>query len=386
MNRDGLFSSQRLESAGIVVTRLRFHTWCCVILLFLFGAGCLVPAVAQRSNASSCITTFDVPGQLNTIPYAINDAGQIAGNVSAEVFSMLGPGFLRETDGTFTVFEVTGSSSTNPTSISASGQITGWYYDASFVIHGFLRESDGTIITFDPIGSGNTNPLSINPSGQITGWYYDASGDHGFLRQADGTIISFDPPGSINTYATSINPAGQIVGNFYDTNRHGFLREADGTFITIDATPPGQYSATFADAISPAGEIAGNFITYAGTGYTAVLAFLRESDGTIIKFGPNGLGEYPNGFGVYPISINAAGQIAGLWEAPPSNVGFLRESDGTEVFINPTNSFDTEVHSMNSTGQITGYYQDGINFQYYGFLVNCGPGVPHKGKIAVRKN
>ena len=54
--------------------------------------------------------------------------------------------------------------------------------------HGFVRTQRGEITTFDVSGAGSgsgqgTIPNSNDPEGEITGYYVDASGVlHGFLR------------------------------------------------------------------------------------------------------------------------------------------------------------------------------------------------------------
>src|SRR5207245_1140080 len=96
---------------------------------------------------------------------------------------------------TITSFDVPGAIDTFPTSINPAGVITGSYFD-SVGFHGFVRDARGAITSFDPPGSIRTNPASINPAGEITGRYGDSGGVHGFVRDRRGVITSFDPPGS----------------------------------------------------------------------------------------------------------------------------------------------------------------------------------------------
>jgi hypothetical protein len=114
----------------------------------------------------------------------------------------------------------------------------------TFLVSSAWPQSDApkkepTIITFDPPGSVFTLSLAINPAGAITGFYVDASNMvHGFLRAPDGTITTVDAPGADQgTVALSVNPAGVIAGNYHDGSNvlHGFLRDRHGTFTTFDA-------------------------------------------------------------------------------------------------------------------------------------------------------
>ena len=72
--------------------------------------------------------------------------------------------------------------------------------------------------------------MGLNGVGTVTGYYYDASNIvHGFSRgpSPPHPFVTFDAPGSVfGTIATSINSAGKIVG-FYRYCLwfiHGFLR------------------------------------------------------------------------------------------------------------------------------------------------------------------
>src|SRR4051812_41475098 len=86
---------------------------------------------------------------------------------------------------TITSFDVPGGLNTQPIAISSLGQITGSYQLPDTTrIRGFLRESTGRIVTFDVAGM-NTYPAAINAWGQITGIYTaDTAGTppfHAFL-------------------------------------------------------------------------------------------------------------------------------------------------------------------------------------------------------------
>ena len=143
----------------------------------------------------------------------------------------------------FTIFNVPGAGTgsgqgTYPAGINATGVMTGFYEDASNVLHGWVRAVDGSIITFDAAGAGTgafqgTDPYDVNASGEITGIVDDASNDrHGFVRAEDGTVTAFDAPGAgtgahQGTMPRAINASGQIVGDYIDASgvAHGFLYE-----------------------------------------------------------------------------------------------------------------------------------------------------------------
>jgi hypothetical protein len=59
----------------------------------------------------------------------------------------------------------------------------GSYFDVNSVAHGFERFVNGSYTSFDPPGAVyGTFPATNNPAGAVTGFYVDASGVvHGFL-------------------------------------------------------------------------------------------------------------------------------------------------------------------------------------------------------------
>ena len=216
-------------------------------VVYLFAA----LAITLQTSAQTIIT-FDAPGAgtgagQGTFADSINPKGEIAG-FSCDSASVR-HGYVRSAKGDFTTFDAPGAG-TSPfqgtaphvgRTINPAGAITGFYVDASDVVHGFLRAPDGTITTFDAPGAGTvtdsgqgTTPSSINPAGAIVGSSLDASNVyHGSLRDRDGNFTTFDAPGAGNatdsyqgTLATANNPSGKITGSYVDSGnlQHGFLR------------------------------------------------------------------------------------------------------------------------------------------------------------------
>jgi hypothetical protein len=62
--------------------------------------------------------------------------------------------FIRDAGGNFENIDVPGYVQTEPFAINVNGEITGIYYDVAFQnVGGFLREPDGQIITFTVPGA-----------------------------------------------------------------------------------------------------------------------------------------------------------------------------------------------------------------------------------------
>ena len=262
------------------------------------------------------------------------------------------------------MFDAPNSGGTIATAINSTGQITGYYQDTtSGITHGFLRETDGTIITFDgpPLTlaySDFTVGLAINSAGQIAGSYVEYSVpageflEHGFLRDSDGTITTFDIGHRVLNSA--INPAAQIAGSYVFSDlpspTAAFLRYSDGSITTFYD----HSGFTVFTAINAKGQITGDG--------GAIGSFLRQPDGTVTTFA------VPNASLTYPIGINSSTQITGYFQDTNLvNHGFLRRRDGTLARFRVPNASATVPVAINSLGQITGYYLD-ATYAYHGFL------------------
>jgi hypothetical protein len=260
---------------------------------------------------------------------------------------------------TFTTIDVQGAGTgalqgTLGVSINANGDIAGIYLVGGNVAHGFVRAADGTTTKFDAPNAGSganqgTFPLSINSGGDIAGMYFDTNNVyHGFVRDADGTITEFNVPGAgtvghRGTEPISINAAGDITG-IYTTNnplRHGFVRAASGTITTFDVTGAGktgsaQGQGTQPLSINAAGDIAGFYVAANGGFH----GFIRAADGTITApidvpgAGTSGGTEHHGSVvGTLPLSIDAAGDTTGIYtDASQVDHAFVRAADGTMTY------------------------------------------------------
>jgi hypothetical protein len=104
---------------------------------------------------------------------AINDRGDIAGNIGSD-------GFLMSRHGQFTTLSVPGSSSTMALGVNDSDEVVGVYVPSgnANALDGFTwTPQHGFSMVDDPHGIGTTTINGVNDFGQLVGFYVDAAGN-----------------------------------------------------------------------------------------------------------------------------------------------------------------------------------------------------------------
>jgi uncharacterized membrane protein len=272
-----------------------------ILAAIAVSAGVLA-ATSLANAAAYTYTQIDVPGAVQTIANAINNAEQIVGTS----FGTTGGGFLYQ-GGNFAPINVPGFSQAQ--GINDAAQIVGSFIDSTGT-HGFL-DTGGNFTQLDVPGATSTDANGINSAGQIVGTFLDSTGTvrHGFL-DTGSNFATIDVPGATETQAFGINNVGQIVGLFFDsTGQHGFL-DTGGIFTTIDV--PGasslcfESSCTIALGINDAGQIVGRF----GLFINGTVRGFLDTDGTITPIDAPAtiMGGLP---GTVASGINDMGQIVG---------------------------------------------------------------------------
>lgn len=236
-----------------------------------------------------------------------------------------------------------------------------------------------TINTFDVTGAtGGTFPAAINLSGTIAGSYFDAAGSHGFLRAPDGTTTTIDPPfciaGSTGiTTSDTINSAGAVVGictlSTGTSPQRVFLRDPMGNFTEISPpnNNPHNGMGVF-PSINDMGQIAGSYTDLSSHTHGFVVSPPYAS-GNYTIFDVPGDTYAETHIGIEPVSINSSGQVAGYYFVGSSTAyGFLRNPDNTfTTFPAPVATDRLQVTSMNDNAEITGFYTS--NFSTFEGLV-----------------
>ena len=383
----------------LIVPRFSPARWqaALTVSLLLCTHGLNPSAYAEQHGA----TTFDVPeagtasGQ-GTFAVGINLLGAITGYYIDAKNVM--HGFVRSPDGKLTTFDDPNATSqagggTLVHGINLEGAIVGGYLTATY--HGFVRSPDGKFTTVDwpgacamsvSEGCHGSGVWDNNAFGTIVGPYEDTSGNfvaHTGIRTPDGKFTTFEVPGSsmeagqgtLPATFSGLNQLGAITGVYYDKNNafHGYLRNPDGTFVKFEA--PGAdvtiaFNGTFPASLNDAGVITGDYYDVKEVSY----GFVRSPDGKFESFQVPGADTTPGNYnGTFPENINALGVIAGTY-IDSNNVyhGFVRCADGTiNTFDAPAAGAGTYQGTIpeanNLEGATTGYFVDGANVSH-GFV------------------
>ena len=302
------------------------------LLLTFFG-----PPVWALAITSYSFTTFDVPGATNTSASSINASGQAAGSYDGGAGSGEN-GIFVYSGGTFATLAIPGAVFISASSINANGQVAGYYRDQSYIAHGFVYDN-GTLKVLDVPGALYTYASGINDSGQVTGAYSDGVGEQGFLY-SNGAFATFAVPNADSTSVSSINASGQVAGDYYidGSGENGIFIYSGGAFTTFAI--PG--ADIFAKSINASGQVTGPYYDESGGS-----SFLYDN-GTFTTF--------YLGNSTYARSINDSGQVAGFFYPSPGAARGFVYGNGTSTIFNVPNAAGTAPTSINASGQVTGIY------------------------------
>lgn len=159
------------------------------------------------NSQTGVFTIFNYPGATWTEPFAINDAGVIAG--TTEIANVV-YGFELLTSGKGTLISPPGATTTAAVGITAAGEIVGTCCPMTngFVNFSFLRGHYNQLII--PVSTAAV--LGVNPAGTaVVGQYDMPGGEAGFIFQ-DGILTTLQFPGAHDTGAYGINASGVVVG------------------------------------------------------------------------------------------------------------------------------------------------------------------------------
>ena len=149
---------------------------------------------------------------------------------------------------------------------------------------------------------------------------------------------------SVMTLLTALAISGQLFA------KEPIAQKA--VFITVDA--PGALM-TFPTSINSAGVITGNALFGSNNPFVSISrGFVRASDGTFTTFDAPNVGSG----GTLPASINSAGEITGyFYDTNNMTHGFLRNPDGVITVLDGPGALETYAAGINETGSIIGGLQ-----------------------------
>jgi len=123
-----------------------------------------------------------------------------------------------------TNFNLPASVETLPYTVNDLGQVVGSWFDGSGTEHGFVRNPGGKIIEIDVPGAGSsgTSAEGINNFGWVSGHFFDAPNnyEHGFVLSPQGVFYQIDVPGAATNFPQggtsggALNDEGVLVGHF----------------------------------------------------------------------------------------------------------------------------------------------------------------------------
>ena len=155
----------------------------------------------------------------------INDHGIMTG-VATDADGVPHGLMFNETLSLFRVFDPSGSINTLPFGINNTGDIVGMYTLADGTTRGFLSKQGITFVDVDVPGGTGAVPIMINNNGEICGAYVDVATGvlQSFLLQ-HGVYSAIKLPDTSWSAVNCITDAGDLAGSFADLagNQYGFV-------------------------------------------------------------------------------------------------------------------------------------------------------------------
>jgi uncharacterized membrane protein len=194
-----------MQSRAVSVFRIGIRLTCAALVASLL-------AWSSLQASSHDYVVLQVPGCGSTIPWAVNDRGDVVGSASSCAGAVTEFAFLYR-GGAYYTIDVPGAILTLPSAINDRGTIAGYFYTPQHELRAFTYWKG----QHETIGVSGVDlvPQGINSRGDITGWLptvpYQA-----FLLEKNGdfTILPF-PGDTEGLQAWGINSSGAIVGSGY---------------------------------------------------------------------------------------------------------------------------------------------------------------------------
>jgi uncharacterized membrane protein len=261
-----------------------------------------------------------------------------------------------------------GAQNTLAYAINDSGSIAGYYFDSAGD-QGFTY-INGTWTSYDVASSYSTDLYGINNFGTLAGTYnsQDLTVDQGFIIPSGSSPQNLAPPCSTQSEDYGINNLGDVVGSSISgcaTTGYipGYVFNAQSqSFISINCSNASAYPR----GINDNGEIVGWCEDSNGI-YTGFMTSLNCLATCMTTIGPSP--DYSN----FAYDVNNAGLVVGVTEDPQGTYqGFLLDN-GTYQLLDFPGAVDTYAAGINNEDQIVGWYQTTPDGPYHAFLATPVP-------------
>jgi probable HAF family extracellular repeat protein len=315
----------------------------------------LLPALC--TGASYTITDLGtVSGYAaQTVPSAINDAGQVVGTAHATTDPSSPIHAFLYSSGAIHDLGTLGGANSGALGLNNSGQITG-YADLpnsggqagptqAFLVTGGIMQTLGSLVIGD-----DSHGAGINSLGQVVGdsaaVVNNQSAKDVFLYSGGvmNDLGNLNSPGTLPTSPHGINDSGQITGTYVQADGHTRAFIYTGGVLQSLGTLGGNNSS--ASAISNSGQAVGSADLGGGISH----AFLF--DGAIHDLGSLGTGYS------YAQGLNNLGQVVGSSDVSGTSHAFLAgpsPMSDLNLLINPASGWVLNTaNAINDLGQITG--------------------------------
>ena len=345
-----------------------------VATVFVALGGCMLSHAAPQYH----VTVLDpLPGYVDAIPTAINDAGVAVGNCYPLVqdFNNIAVKWNSQTPTSLGLPVSAGGQYSYVSTINNSGLMAGEADDGS--IRPQTVVFSGPEPTFIDSGANNSRAMFVSNRGQVFGNWAKGFGGGGWLP----TLWTLDPdhPGRYRhtflprfleedgspaySYLFSANNKGEAVGNLNSTlwSSRGALWHEDAGHTLEILEPPAEFYNCYAYAINDRGDIV-------GTSDTGVFS----SGGTLWRKGmyhkPESLKQLYGTDGAYANGINNAGQIIGactsgnnsascIWiKGQPYRLQDCLDGSGAGITVVAASDIN-ELGEIVATGLINGRYR-----------------------------
>jgi len=229
-----------------------------------------------------------------------------------------------------------GAQTTIPFSINNFGEIAGYYGDGTGKFHGFVRNRFG-YRTIDYPAAQSTFVFSLNDVGVVAGYFIGGDGfPHGFTYK-QGSWTRIDYPGSTDTGIFGINNFGDLVGAF-DLSQPittGFIFR-NGIFEIINSAVETQ---SLVAAINNFGVSTGSLWSDPSGPY---FGFVKR--GSALQ-----LFNFPGAQNTRPYGLNNSNDLCGVFQDPGAVV-----APGFITLEGQPHSLLQQVFDNNDKGQIVG--------------------------------